>query len=432
MVSLGLDIGTTTVSAVVWDENAGVRESLTKEHHAFLPRQENWARVQDAEKLLSLAVSLAEELLKRHPDCRCIGLTGQQHGIVYLDGDGRVCSPLYTWQDGRGGAADETGKSACDLIREKTGRTVPPGYGAATHLYELRHGLVPREAVTFCTIQDAAALLLSGRSTPAVDASDGASFGLFDVKNGRFDKEAILSCGMEPDFFPPISGGEELGRGLFGLPVFPAIGDNQASFFGSAGSGLAVNVGTGGQLSVFTPEYREAEGLETRPFPGGGYLMVGASLCGGRAYAMLEGFFAETVRVVTGQDVRCYDAMEKLGALPLDDLPHAETTFQGTRWEPEKKGSLTSLTEENFTPAHFVQAIVRGMAAEFGELYRRALASGIPAPLSFTGSGNGLRKNKLLQTALQEELGLTLRLSTDREEAACGAAKWALRQAKQS
>ena len=54
---------------------------------------------------------------------------------------------------------------------------------------------------------------------------------------------------------------------------------------------MLVNVGTGSQFSVFTPHYLQADGLETRPMPGGGYLLAGASLCGGRAYALLEQFF---------------------------------------------------------------------------------------------------------------------------------------------
>ena len=46
---------------------------------------------------------------------------------------------------------------------------------------------------------------------------------------------------------------------------------------------MLVNVGTGSQFSVYTKDYMTCPGLETRPFPGG-YLLVGASLCGGRAY----------------------------------------------------------------------------------------------------------------------------------------------------
>src|SRR5690606_18847038 len=88
---------------------------------------------------------------------------------------------------------------------------------------------------------------------------------------------------------------------LTGQKVACAIGDNQASFLGSVPSlaqSLQVNVGTGSQISIFTPSLEEVPGLadpllETRPFPGGGYLLVGASLGGGKTYALLEALFRD-------------------------------------------------------------------------------------------------------------------------------------------
>ena len=44
-------------------------------------------------------------------------------------------------------------------------------------------------------------------------------------------------------------------------------------------------------------------GIEARPFLGGKYLLVGASLCGGKAYALLENFFRSFMKEATGQDI---------------------------------------------------------------------------------------------------------------------------------
>ena len=84
-----------------------------------------------------------------------------------------------------------------------------------------------------------------------------------------------------------------------GKPVFTAVGDNQASFLGAVRdleTGIGVNVGTGSQVSVFARSLcAEAAkgGTDVRPFPGGGYLYVGASLNGGKVYERLAAFFAE-------------------------------------------------------------------------------------------------------------------------------------------
>ena len=88
-----------------------------------------------------------------------------------------------------------------------------------------------------------------------------------------------------------------------------AIGDNQASFLGAAAGEqdvMLVNMGTGGQFSVFSREYLECPGLETRPFPGG-FLLVGSSLCGGRAYAILKTFFEKLERCIEVTAEQLYD-----------------------------------------------------------------------------------------------------------------------------
>ena len=87
--------------------------------------------------------------------------------------------------------------------------------------------------------------------------------------------------------------------------VTAAIGDNQAAFLGAVGNredtGL-VNMGTGGQVSMLSRQYFAKDGIEARPFLGGGtYLLAGASLCGGRSYALLEEFFRKFLREASGQ-----------------------------------------------------------------------------------------------------------------------------------
>ena len=61
-------------------------------------------------------------------------------------------------------------------------------------------------------------------------------------------------------------------------------------------------MGTGGQISVLSGQYFSGDGIEARPFLNGKYLLAGASLCGGKAYALLEQFFRKIVKEATGQD----------------------------------------------------------------------------------------------------------------------------------
>ncbi len=59
---------------------------------------------------------------------------------------------------------------------------------------------------------------------------------------------------------------------------------------------MLVNVGTGSQFSVFSSRCMTVPGLETRPMPGGGWLLAGAALCGAEPKALLADFFAPTLR----------------------------------------------------------------------------------------------------------------------------------------
>lgn len=428
MKSLGLDIGTSTISAVVV-ENGKVIASETIPNGADIVSANVWEHLQDADVILARVKEAAERMIALHPDVKCIGFTGQQHGIVYLDNSGNAVSPLYTWQDGRGNLREADGKTVAEELSFITGYPMATGFGLTTHYYNLKHFLVPESAVVFCTIQDYVAMKFSGLSVPLTDASDAASFGLFIVNEGRFDLTAMEKAGMDASILPQIAPEPLLGVYNSDLPVSTAIGDNQASFLGSVGKRkncILLNAGTGGQFSAHTEEYLFCNGLETRPYPTGGYLVVGSLLCGGSAYAYLENFFRATAEAMTGEKLPlCYEAMAKLaeGGLP-EDAPEFVPLFRGTRQEPQKRAEITSLNPDNFTPQHMLVALLRGMAKEYASYAACYFGAGGKAD-SLIGSGNGIRKNPALVRCIEDAFGMPLEVSYREEEAACGAALWA-------
>lgn len=434
MKTLGLDIGTTSISAVVYDPAQGVLETYAEKNDTFLPGQ-IWERIQDPNKIWKICLSILKKALDSHGDLSAIGVTGQMHGIVYLDGSGEPVSPLYTWQDGRGDLPYDTQHSWASYLSTVTSHPLSSGYGMVTHFYNVCNHLVPETAVTFCTIQDFAAMKLAGRTRPAMEATNAASLGLYDAVNGCFDDAALSAAQIDTTLLPSIAKNMYLGNRMFGIPVYTAIGDNQASFLGATEErrdALLVNMGTGGQVCVYSPVYLQTDTLETRPFPDGGWLLVGASLCGGRSYALLEKFFRETVKMATGSEIDVYPAM--MDALDSSEIPlsppTAITTFQGTRKDPALRGAFLNISEENFTPLHFIYSVMQGMAEELFSLYRGYLEKGGAAPGIMIGSGNGFRKNAHLCSVFEKTFGYRMILSGNDEEAACGAAMYAAKQAQ--
>lgn len=140
MKAIGIDIGTTTIGGVVVEvderRHSTVIEARTIQNGSFIGTSNEWERIQDAEKIIQKAKVVVDEFIDKYPDAHNIGLTGQMHGIVYLNAEGRSVSPLYTWQDGRGNICDDkTGKSLLKEIEEKCQYKAASGYGLITHLY---------------------------------------------------------------------------------------------------------------------------------------------------------------------------------------------------------------------------------------------------------------------------------------------------------
>ena len=85
----------------------------------------------------------------------------------------------------------------------------------------------------------------------------------------------------------------------------------------SAGSVGVVNLGTGGQVSVPHRDYSFVQSLETRPMPFGGFILVGASICGGWSYSYLCSFYQQIIRELSGvelSEAEIYTKMNKLAA----------------------------------------------------------------------------------------------------------------------
>ena len=428
MKAIGLDIGTTSISTVVLDlESSKTVCSKTISNGSFIKTENSWERVQNVAVLTEKAIDVLDEMIDRYPDIAAIGLTGQMHGILYVDAEGNCLSPLYTWEDGRGDLPmEDCGESAVSYVSGRYGLPVASGYGLMTHLYHTRCHMVPEKAATFCTIADYIGMKITRRKKPLVNNTNAASFGMFDVKNGCFYKDIIAEAGMDPALLPETTAEVEvLGKYRY-IPVVTARGDNQASFLGAAGmeeETWLLNVGTGGQLSVLSKVCFEAPGVEARPYLNGTYLLAGSALCSGRAYAILEHFFRSYAAALGQGDQAQYAVMEKLvKEVDPADCMHVVTKFGGTRIDPSVRGSISNISENNFTPGGLVYGTLRGISQELYDWYD-IIHKGTGINVSrLLGSGNGVRKNAILRELFSEMFRCPLELSRYEEEAACGAA----------
>ena len=167
MDHLGLDLGTTTISAAVLDADGRLLCTRTVPGGAAVAGQP-WERKQDARGIEHAALSLLDGLLQEFPDIGCVGLTGQMHGIVYVDAAGQLLSPLYTWQDETGAQPGPDGKSTAARLTARTGYPLASGYGLVTLACHQAAGTIPDGAAAVCTIADYLAMRQSGRTATLV------------------------------------------------------------------------------------------------------------------------------------------------------------------------------------------------------------------------------------------------------------------------
>ncbi|MFH1085507.1 MAG: FGGY family carbohydrate kinase, partial [Chloroflexota bacterium] len=419
-------------------------------------RQRGRAEV-DVERLCAVAIAALGELVaegRRRTaagdglEVACIGVTGQQHGVALLGEDGRALGPAITWQDQRGAepAPGGDGSVVDHLVRAAGGAEAfarmgcqpATGYlGVSLCWLKLLQRLPPPGSVA-CFIPDVLAARLAD-CAPVVDATNGGSSALFDIVAGDWDWGLIRRLGLPPALFPPVrASGAPLGglsRALAervglapGTPVAVAVGDNQASFIGSVprpAECLLVNVGTGAQVSAWVESYgREAE-LDTRAYPGGGYLLAGAGLFGGTSYALLQGLFWAVGQEMFGaaDDTPLYARMTALAAAtpPGADGLRWSPHFSGTRADPGQRGVLSGLSAANLTPGHLARALLEGVAEALWALCAR-MQPRVGARPWLVGAGNALRQNAVLQEAVAARFGQPLHLAPQVEEAALGAA----------
>ena len=423
----GIDIGTTTVSVVLTDTETGkllARETV--EHRSFLQSSRPEQKIQDPERIYDIVVEILTKMRKEHGLPDRIGFTGQMHGMLYVDACGKAVSPLYTWQDGSGETVLENGKT-CVQILEGTG-AVASGYGIVTHFYLQQENQIPDDAVKMTTISDYVAMRLCGNTVPVIGLDMAASWGCFDLEKKEFLYEALEKKGVDTSYLPEVRKEHFLiGETGDGVPVMSSIGDNQASLFGSVRdlkNTVLLNVGTGSQISFVTEEFVKCGGsVELRPCTENSYILVGASLCGGRAYAMLEQFYREAA----GSEERMYSRMQEqaddfLKKYGKEAAWKVDTAFSGTRSDPTRRGMITGIGVENFHPGALTVGVICGILNELYEQYEQMCRLTGKKATCLVGSGNGIRRNPLMRKLAEEMFEMTMDVPEYEEEAAYGAA----------
>ncbi len=429
---IGIDLGTSKICGVAYDIDRNQIAYANRLNDSTITTFNNWEKIQNPQRIYELVEQILSEFTSKFQDIIGIGITGQMHGILYVDDNGEPLSPLYTWQDGRGNLIYHDGQTYASFLSSKTKYMMASGYGIVTHFYNIKNNLVPEKAKKICTIMDFVSMKLSENKIPISDSTNLASLGFFDIANLKFDDEKLIRCGINPSILPEISRADEkIGYFRGSIPVFTAIGDNQASFLGSISDlkkSILINIGTSGQISAFYEEFIKVDNLELdiRPFPGGGFILVGASLCGGNSLNILKGLFEDTLQTFCGCGLKTDIFFSIANSINLSSFPeenrlYVKTLFEGSRNNPKERGSIQNISSNNLSVRNLIVGFFEGICNELLRFYNQ-MPDQIKKRNSITvGSGNAIRRNNLLCKILEKKFNCKLSIPVHREEAAFGA-----------
>lgn len=433
---LGIDIGTSSVKAVVVDGAQAIIATATAPLAVSRPKElwseqnpEDWWRAVDQ------AVSdLRHRAGKAWHEIKAIGLSGQMHGAVLLDEAGQPIRPAILHNDGRSHAEADDLNRKLPEIGGIAGVPAMPGLAAPKLLWLSRyepdvigraqHLLLPKDYVRFRMTRSF-----------ATDMCDGSGALLLDGAKRAWSPEIAAAVGIPLSMLPtPLEGNAVSGLlqgevakdwGLQpGLIVATGAGDAAAGAVasGAVNEGDAfISLGTATQYFVARESYHPAPQHLIHTFchalPGRWFQMA-ALLNGAGALAWAAGLMGksdigqllvDTERAFTGPSPVLF-----LPYLSGERTPHNNALA---------KGVLFGLTPAT-SPELVTQAVLEGVALSLADAQDYLAATGaLPDAIAVNGGGS---KSRFWMRILASALNKTVLLQEGSEAGpAFGAARLA-------
>lgn len=264
---LGIDLGTSSVKAVLVDGAGAVRASASSPLEVAHPKP-RWSEQDPASWWAATEAAVADVLSQADARrVKAIGLSGQMHGATLLDKSDNILRPAILWNDGRSDV-ECAELEKVPGFREITGNFAMPGFTAPKLAWVRRHepDVFSRVAKVLLP-KDYLRLKLTGDYM--TDASDAAGTLWLDVRKRAWSDAMLAATGLDTSHMPQVfEGSQPAGRlrkelagrwGMDTVPVAAGGGDNAA---GAVGVGIVrhgqamLSLGTSGVYFAVSDGFR--------------------------------------------------------------------------------------------------------------------------------------------------------------------------------
>jgi xylulokinase len=440
---LGIDIGTSSVKAVLVDERQTILTDASVKIEVQRPRP-LWSE-QDPEAWWQATLAAVEAVRNAAPDAwqglQAIGLSGQQHGATLLGEGGKVLRPCILWNDGRSKAECEELTARVPDFHKRSANLAMPGFTAPKLLWVAKHEPEVFAATKMVFLpKDYVRYRLSGAYVS--EMSDSAGTLWMDIPARRWDDTLLAACELSEAQMPTLVEGSEVSAmlsddvaaawGLSGrrIPIAGGGGDNASAAVGVGATGGGdgfLSLGTSGVIFAATdkPVALPARALHgfCHALPGRWHGMVVvlsaaqsldwvAALTGNAGD--IGGYLARA-EALAGDEVRRAHAPVFLPYLTGERTPHND---------PLATAHFAGLTAEHNADA-LCYAVVEGVAFALADCLDVLMeADAAPRACMLVGGGS---RSPFWAQLISDVLGLTLHLPMGSEVgSAFGAARLAM------
>lgn len=437
---LGIDLGTTTCRAAIFDRDGQQRSAASAETAVRYPRP-LWAEV-DPEVWWRGVASVVREALDRGSvapeQIAAVGVSGLMHAPVLLDEHGVPVVPAQLWMDQRcapqcEALRREAAQSGLHLARELASTVTGPKLRWLAEmepdsLQRARWLLLPKDYIRY---------RLCGAT--GTDPSDAGGTGLFDRQTGTWRWELVDLCRVPRALMPAInesaapagvvSAAAARATGLAaGTPVAFGGSDTLCTRLGAgplAPGEACLYLGTAAWVAI--SGRGAAASSSARPASGGGAptRAFGATSTTGATLRWLRDLLVPDDLANRGAAgvFESYEALTQLAeAVPLGSegllfFPHLMGE-RGPVADPQARGAFVGLTLRHGR-GHLVRAVLEGTAFHLRRLIEAR--AGEVRPESVVACG-GVAHSAVWMQILADVLQLPLRVPAVAEAAVLGAA----------
>ena len=430
---LGIDLGTSSVKAMLFDAEQGVIAVRAEEYGVDIAHP-GWAQQSPAlwwESLVRVLRWLESHYREAYRSVCAVGYSGQMHGMVLTDAKGQPVRPAVIWLDQRAGRQLEEIGAA--LSEEDMGNVfcnrVSSGFAFPSLLWvrEQEPEIFAR-AAHFLSPKDYIRYKMTGEI--GAEVVDASSTTLFATGERDWAWEVIDRFHLPPQLFPKVHESADIAgtvtaqceaqTGLpAGIPVIYGSGDQPAQSIGNGviGPGRIIsNIGTGGQISAFSSRSAYDKKLRTNTFCHAirnAWTIFGATLCSGMSLSWAKN---KVFRAGSYEEINAAVAAVSPGADGLIYLPY----LSGERtphMNPDARGVFFGMTLGQ-EQGHFLRAVMEGVTYSLRDCLGILQELGVDAP-EIIASGGATASPQWMQMQA-DILGKPVRVSRVKEQACLG------------